>query len=245
MKVKITHSWIHISLLTWSAVPTRGSGAHGLRETDSICVLHCSSGPQGRVCKERNLKAHGVGVQTARGLACPLLRAGSWRPPAGTGIHFLVSTSHPRSTHPPSLCCTAPTALSFPGGRGPSDSQVNPRQSHQRFKTQRSVTPTPLAPSPLSGVGTRASSAAAGKRPRVRSSPAWATVPLSHPGAPRPPETSSALAWHLSFPQPAGPALTLFCGPAARPRASGPGSHRRLRQRYSRGRRPLSVSPHG
>ena len=244
MKVKITHSWIHISLLTWSSVPTRGSGAHGLRETDSICVLHCSSGLEGRVCKERNLKAHGVGVQTARGLGYPLLRAGSWRPPAGTGNHFLVSTSHPcPHTRPPPAAL--PPLHCFPGGRGPSDSRVNPRRSHQRFKTQRSGTPTPLAPSPLSGVGTRASSAAAGKRPRVRSSPARATVPLSHPGAPRPPETSSDLAWHLSFPQPAGPALTSFCGPAARPRASGPGSHRRLRQGYSRGRRPLSVSPHG
>lgn len=50
--------------------------------------------------------------------------------------------------------------------------------SHQRFKTQRSGTPTPRRPARFPGVGTAASPAAAGGRPRARSSAARATVPL-------------------------------------------------------------------
>lgn len=90
----------------------------------------------------------------AAGVRPPVPGSTSWSAPPTPGPH----------TRPPPAAL--PPLQSFPGGRGPSDSQVNPRRSHQRFKTQRSGTPTPLAPSPLSGVETRESSAAAGKRPR-------------------------------------------------------------------------------
>ncbi|XP_055206057.1 basic proline-rich protein-like [Gorilla gorilla gorilla] len=145
--------------------------------------------------------------------------------------------------------------LHFPHGaelprqqEAPSGSRVNARPgagSLQRFKTQRSGTPTPPAPSPVprrrgGGNPLRLQ----GRGPEPVGAPGPGRGPTGDPGAPRPPEISSDVARHLSRPEPAGPALTSFRGPTARPRVSGPSSCRRLRQWPRRGRRPLSVSPH-
>lgn len=69
--------------------------------------------------------------------------------------------------------------------------------------------------------------------------------PASDPGAPRPARNLVRRRSAPVAPVAARPALTSSRGPTARLRSSGPSSRRRLSQCHNRGRRPLSVSPHG
>lgn len=177
-----------------------------------------------------------------------MLQAGGWGP-LRRYQEPLPGHHLPPPVHTPLL--HFPTALSFPGVRGPSDS---PGVNAQTAPSGRGRGPIkdlqhnalelqlPGAQPAFLG-GDRGILCGCREEARGPFESRSGHCSASDPGALCQPETSPNLARHLSFLQPAGPALTSFWGPAARPRASGPGSRRRLRQGHSRSHRPLSVSP--
>lgn len=139
--------------------------AHGLRETDSVCVLHCLSGLQGLVCKEE-LKEDGVkdASSNSQGARISLPPGGQLRPAALVPGTTSWSAPSAPSPHPPRgiFLCT----------------ELSKRQRSVRLRGERPDGPVtdlkhnavelqlPWRPACFGQVGTGAASAAAGKRPQ-------------------------------------------------------------------------------